>query len=305
MTPAVSVIIPAYNSGAYLHAALESVRAQSFQDLEVLVVDDGSTDNTYDVARTYAAAWPRLRVIRTEHAGLATARNRALAEMAGQWIALLDADDLWLGEKLHKCMEYLAAHPQLSVVYHPMKPIASDGRPIKVRTKRCRSGWLTERLFHRAFLQDPTAVFHKRVIETVGGFDQSLPVCVGHEFWLRVSTKFEIGLLNEPLALRRCHDSSLAQADQVRASRVKMEMLERFYFDRDGRSLIPPSGAMRRLAKVRYHTGRLYLSQREYKLAAQCLRKAISYSPAFVKSYPYYLTARLRHFIQDMRRKHM
>jgi glycosyltransferase involved in cell wall biosynthesis len=290
--PCVSIVIPAYNSAAYLAAAIESVRQQTYQDFEVLVVDDGSTDTTYEIAKDYAAKWPKLRAIHIEHAGLARARNLAIEETAGQWIALLDADDMWHPEKLRKCMDFLEHHPDLSVVYHPMAPIAPDGRRLRGRTKRCLQGRLTDALFHRIFIHDPTAVFHKRVIETCGGFDQSLPVSVGHEFWLRVSTKFEIGLVNETLAFRRCDEGSLTRRNRTRANRVKVEMLERFYFERGGREMINAPRAMRRLARVRFAAGRLLMAQKEYGDAADYFARAIRYCPTFIKSYPYYLIAR-------------
>jgi glycosyltransferase involved in cell wall biosynthesis len=292
--PSVTVIIPAYNCAPFLPAAVESVKAQSYQDLELIVVDDGSTDATLEVARELAAGWPRMRVIHIEHAGLARARNVAIEQMAGQWIALLDGDDLWRGDKLDKTMAYLLAHPAINVVYHPMAPIGMDGRPIKGRSKRCEQGYLTEKLFHHIFIHDPSAVFHKRVIETCGPFDQSLPVCVGHEFWLRVSTKFEIGLVNEPLAFRRCSEGSLTRRNRARSNRVKVEMLERFYFEQGGKDLLPHrAGALYRLAKVRYSAGKIFLGDKQYQDAAEYFAKSIRFCPRFLKSYPYYLAAKL------------
>ena len=192
-SPKVSVIVPAYNSGDLVRRAIESACAQTYEDYEIVVVDDGSTDDTWDVIQQAAEAHPKVRSIRAAHAGLAAARNRAIAEMRGEWIALLDADDVWVPEKLHRCMDYLGEHPELSIVYTPMDPVRADGRRMKGHSKACHSGPLTEKLFHSIFIHDPAAVFHKRVIEECGPFDESLPVCVGHEFWLRVSTKFEFG----------------------------------------------------------------------------------------------------------------
>jgi glycosyltransferase involved in cell wall biosynthesis len=293
-SPTVTVIIPAYNCATYLRAAVESVRAQTYQDFEVILVDDGSTDNTLELAKELASGWPVMRVIHIEHAGLARARNVALEQMTGQWVALMDGDDLWNPPKLKKCMDFLDAHPWMSVVYHPMAPIGPEGKPLRTAGRRGRQGWITEKLFHRAFIQDPSAVFHKRVVQECGPFDQSLPVCVGQEFWLRVSMRFPIGMINEALAQRRCLESSLTLRNSVRSGRVKVEVLERFYFERGGREFLPHRRrAMATLAKVRYAAGRLFLGQKEYQDAAEYLGKAIRYCPTFVKSYPYYLIAKL------------
>ena len=293
-SPTVTVIIPAYNCATYLRAAVESVKAQTYQDFEVILVDDGSTDNTLELAKELASGWPALRVIHIEHAGLARARNVALEQMTGQWVALMDGDDLWGPAKLQKCMDYLQAHPWLSVVYHPMTPISPEGKTLRAGGRRGRQGWITEKLFHHAFIHDPSVVFHKRVVQECGPFDQSLPVCVGHEFWLRISMRFPIGMINEALARRRCLESSLTLRNSARSGRVKVEMLERFYFEHGGRELLQNRRrALARLAKVRYSAGRLFLGQKEYPDAAEYLAKAIRYCPTFVKSYPYYLFAKL------------
>jgi glycosyltransferase involved in cell wall biosynthesis len=289
--PAVSVIVPAYNCAGLLAEAVESVRAQTYEDYEVIVVDDGSDDETGAAAERLAAAWPKMRAIRAEHKGLAAARNRAIAEMRGQWIALLDADDLWRPQKLQRCMDFLAAHPELSIVYTPMAPIRMDGTEMAGHSKPCHAGRLTEKLFQSIFVHDPAAVLHKRVIEACGGFDESLPVCVGHEFWLRVSTKFGFGLIDEPLALRRWSEESLTRSNRSRGRRIKAGMLERFYFERGGRDLMPRRPAMRRLSRVHYSAGKILLKEHQFAEARRYLAKAIRLRPAAVKAYPLYLAA--------------
>ena len=289
------MVIPAYNCGGLLAEAVQSVRAQTYRDFEVIVADDGSTDDTAEVAARLAASWPKMRLIRARHRGLAAARNRAIAEMSGQWIALLDADDLWLPDKLRQCMDFLEANPDLSIVYSPMDPIRMDASPMDGHSKPCHAGWLTEKLFHSTFVHDPAVVFHKRVVEACGGFDESLPVGVGHEFWLRVSTKFEFGLIDEPLALRRWHEGSLTRSDRVRAWQIRARLLERFYFEQGGRDLIPAHRAMRRLSKTRRKGGRVLLGAHRYEEAAQYLLQAIRLFPWHPEAYLYWVFANLAH----------
>jgi len=289
--PTVSVIIPAYNCAEVLAEAVESVRAQTYQDYEVIVVDDGSTDDTWATIERLVGEFDKLRPIRAEHKGLAAARNRAIAEMRGQWIALLDADDLWLPEKLARCLDFLAANEHLSIVYTPMDPIKLDGTPMAGHSKPCQAGWLTRELFASIFVHDPAAVFHKRVIDTCGGFDESLPVCIGHEFWLRVSPHFEFGLIDEPLALRRWHDASLTRSNRSRGRRIKAGMLERFYFELGGADLVPKAEAARRLSRVHYSAGKILLKEGQGRLAREYLAKAIRYRRGNLKAYPFYLAA--------------
>lgn len=292
--PTVSVIIPAYNCADLLAQAVESVRAQTYRDFEVFVVDDGSTDETWARARQLAEAWPKMRAIRIEHAGLAAARNRAVAEMRGQWIALLDSDDLWRPEKLQRCMDFLADHPHLSIVYTPMAPVDMEGKPMEGHSKPCLAGRLTEELFQSIFVHDPAAVLHKRVIETCGGFDESLPVCVGHEFWLRVSVEFEFGLIDEPLALRRWSETSLTRSNRSRGRRIKAGMLERFYLKHADAGLLSPRPARSRLSRVHYKAGKILLAEGRPAEARTYLAKALHYNHANLKAYPFYLAALMR-----------
>ncbi len=286
--PTVSVIIPAYNCGEMLREAVDSVRRQTYQDLEVIIVDDGSDDDTPEVIRELAADWRKIRPILAEHHGLAAARNRAIAEMKGEWIALLDADDLWIPEKLARCMDFLAANNDLSIVYTPMQPIRLNGEEMKGHSKPCFAGQLTRKLFKSIFVHDPAAVFHKRLIDKCGGFDESLPVCVGHEFWLRASTEFEFGLIDEPLAQRRWHEKSLTRSNRARGRQIKAAMLERFYFERGGAELLDRKEAFRRLSRVHYSAGKILLKQGRCRRGREFLGKAIRYNPANLKAYPIY-----------------
>jgi glycosyltransferase involved in cell wall biosynthesis len=292
--PAVSVIIPAYQCAAVLEDAVASVRRQTWQDFEVIVVDDGSADDTWEAILRMAQAWPRLIPIRAAHAGLAAARNRGVREAKGQWIALLDADDVWLPTKLQRCMEFLAAHPDLSIVYTPMTPMAPDMTPLEGHNKPCHAGWLTEKLFYSIFVHDPAVVFHRRVLETCGGFDESLPVCVGHEFWLRVSTRFEFGLIDEPLARRRVSGQSTTKSNRARGVQIKAGMLEKFFLERGGKEVLKGRRPRLRLAKVHYNAGRVLYREGRYKEAAGYFAKAARYQGSFLRAHVMSVLSRLK-----------
>ena len=109
----VSVIIPVYNAASYLGAAIESVLAQTYTDYEILVVDDGSTDESGAIAASY----PNVRLFSREHSGIPKTRNFAVTEANGEWIAFLDADDTWLPNKLELQMKYLEEHPECEIVF--------------------------------------------------------------------------------------------------------------------------------------------------------------------------------------------
>ncbi|MCD4825936.1 MAG: glycosyltransferase [Phycisphaerae bacterium] len=290
--PTVSVILPAYNAEAFIAEAVESIRAQTYTDYEIIAVNDGSADRTGEILDQLAAETPRMQVIHQENAGLAKARNVAIEQMTGQYIALLDADDIWLPDKLQRCMDFFQANPDISIVYTPMDPFDGEtGKRMEGHSKPCHAGWLGEKLFMSIFVHDPAAVFHKRVIEQCGGFDESIPVSIGNEFWLRVSPKFEFGLIDEPLALRRWSEQSLTRSNRLRGRKIKAMVLERFYEKMGGKDLVPRPKAMRRLAKVNYHAGKILVQQFENRQALPYLFKAIQYRPGYLKVYPFILWA--------------
>jgi hypothetical protein len=211
--------------------------------------------------------------------------------MRGRYVALLDADDIWLPEKLQRCLDYLETHDE-RIVYTPMDPFDGEtGERMEGHSKPCHAGQLTEKLFLSIFVHDPAAVFDKCVIDACGGFDESLPVSIGNEFWLRVSTKFAFGLIDEPLALRRWTEQSLTRGNRLRGRKVKAAMLERFYHERGGREILPPDKARKRLAKVHYHVGKALLAERRFRDARRYLAKAIRYRPGYVKVYAFWLLA--------------
>jgi len=281
--PSVSVVIPAYNAAWCLPDAVRSLREQTYQDLEVVLIDDGSTDTTWEVMQELAASWPGVRPFRFANGGTPVAINRGLKEARGQWMSVVGADDMWKPELLQRCMDCFADHPELSIVYSPMAPIRRDGTAMRGHSKRCHAGQLTEKLFHSIFIHDSSTIFHRRVFETCGGFDETMQVGSGHEFWLRVSTRFEFGLIDEPLALRRWTESSLTRTNRARSRRFKAGMLERFYFEHEGEGLLARGPAFRRLARVHYAVAKALVMERQYAEARLYLAKARRYWPAYPK----------------------
>jgi glycosyltransferase involved in cell wall biosynthesis len=292
--PTVSVVIAAYNCAAFLRDAVESVRRQTYQDYEVVVVDDGSTDDTWAVIEELQRAWPALRGIRAPHGGTPVNKNRGIAAARGQWIALLDADDMWKPDKLQRCMAFLAAHPDLSIVYTPMDAVRMDGTPMVGHSKQCHGGQIMAKLFHSIFVHDPAVVFHRRVVEACGGLDESIPVGSGHEFWLRVATKFEYGLIDEPLAVRRWHEQSLTRSNRTTGSGLRAAMLERFYLQHAHEGLLPRRPAQRRLSRVFFKAGRAQMRAGEFARARESFAKAIQYRRANLQAHVYALACRIK-----------
>jgi len=217
----VSVVIPAYNAGAFVSRTIDSVLAQTYRDFELIVVDDGSTDNTSDVVRSYGAS---VRYIYQENAGDGTARNTGISAAKGEWIAFLDHDDEWLPRKLELQMDILKRNSQLrwcGANYYK----SCLGRRDAVGSIQALKDKLAGRAFFENFftavgqkdccLITTTIIVHKEVFAQVGVFDSCWLLCADFDMWWRVAYRYAtIGYLPEPLAT--VHLDVLDSAGKVR-----------------------------------------------------------------------------------------
>jgi len=292
--PAVTVVIPTYNRAAYLREALDSVVAQCFRDWEVIVVDDGSTEPI-----TVADHPARPRVIRQTRQGPAAARNRGLRAASADVVAFLDSDDVWLPAKLERFMRAMAEHRGPRLFYGPMSPMTTDGRPLDGRTKPCHGGRITEQLFCSSFVHVPTIVCDKTLLIDAGGFNEGLPVCEDYELWLRLSTRQPFGLIEEPLALRRLHDSRLSKSCMSRNLAVKARVLLDFYESPQSSDFLDRQVGARRLARVCFAAARAAFQNRHYHQALAMARTSRHYGYSLVRLAPIMAAASLLASIKD------
>lgn len=205
--PTVSVVIPAYNAVAFLPRAVESVLGQTYSDFELIVVDDGSTDETPQVMEEYE---DDVRYVRKENGGSASARNRGIREARGEYIALLDADDVWLPEKLERQMELHRTDPDLMWSYTNWLQVDQETGETIHRSDQImenQGGDVLRPLIGRLFIPPSTQVFRRDVFEDVGTYDESDLHLTSEdwEFSLRVAEKYPIGYLDQPLVRRLRH----------------------------------------------------------------------------------------------------
>jgi glycosyltransferase involved in cell wall biosynthesis len=205
----VSVVIPCFNQAHFLHEAIESVAAQSYLLHEIIVVDDGSTDNT----ATVAASYPRVRCVRQRNQGLAAARNTGFLESTGEFLVFLDADDLLLPEALEIGLKYLNEHPECGFVAGWCKWIAEDGSPLETPERT----WLGMDDYYGKLLTCNnmggimTAMFRRSVLDAVGGFDPSRRRSEDYDLYFRITRKFPVYCHGEPVALYRRHGATLSR----------------------------------------------------------------------------------------------
>jgi len=198
---AVSVIIPTYNRAALVQEAVASVLAQSCRNFEVLVVDDGSTDDTVAALAPYAEPVKVLR--RESRGGVSAARNTGMAAARGEWLAFLDSDDLWLPEKLARQMAYLAEHPELLICQTEETWVRRGVRVNQPQTHRKIGGRIFFQSLERCLVSPSAVILHRGLIEKHGGFDEDLAAAEDYDLWLRLSWRHEVGLVPEPLIIKR------------------------------------------------------------------------------------------------------
>ena len=197
--PTVSVIIPTYNRAWAIREALDSILAQDYRDFEIVVVDDGSTDNTQQILESY----PQVCVVRQDHLGVSAARNAGIARAAGPLIAFLDSDDWWLPGKLSVQVGFFHTNPDALICQTEEIWIKNGVRINPKKRHKKYSGMIFERCLELCIVS-PSAVMMKRCLfDKIGRFDETLPVGEDYDLWLRVSCRFPVYLIKAPLVIKR------------------------------------------------------------------------------------------------------
>lgn len=201
MDPLISVIVVTYNRAHYLKDALDSIQRQSFKDYEVILVDDGSTDNTKEIVEQYKG----VRYIYQDHGGISKARNTAIRVAKGKWIATLDSDDLWKKEKLQKQVDYLEAHSDCRIVYTAFQNF-TDISEEKLNERQINLLQTADKCYL------PSALIDARLFDEVGLYDETKEWGEDIE-WIFRSRFFKIDMghrIDEVLYLRRVHGSNIS-----------------------------------------------------------------------------------------------
>jgi glycosyltransferase involved in cell wall biosynthesis len=219
MVPQVSVIIPTHNRAALVREAVASVTAQTYRDYEILVVDDASSDDT----REALAAWREVRVLRQAcRRGVAAARNLGIAAARGEWLAFLDSDDLWLPEKLARQMAHLQDQPHLLISQTDETWVRRGVRVNKPAAHRKVAGRIFFPSLERCLISPSAVILNRRLLEAHGGFDEDLPAAEDYDLWLRLTWRYEVGLVDEPLVIKRGgHPDQLSRQRGIDRFRIR------------------------------------------------------------------------------------
>jgi len=194
------VIIPTYNRGWILKDAVDSVLSQDYPHFELIVVDDGSTDDTKDILNTYGAD---IQVLRQSNTGVSAARNRGIRHASGELVAFLDSDDSWFKRKLSDQVSFFNQNPEALICQTEEIWIRNGKRvnPRKIHKKL--SGIIFEPSLHLCLVSPSAVMMRREFFDRIGYFDETLPACEDYDLWLRASASYPVYLIDEPLISKR------------------------------------------------------------------------------------------------------
>lgn len=301
--PAVQIVIPVYNRKALLAQCLESVFSQTFTDFAVTVVDDGSTDGSVEVARSFGG---RVEVVVQQNGGPSAARNAGVRTSDCPYIAFLDSDDLWLPQKLERQVRFLEENPTYGATCADAQIIRDD----QILKKSLQGACNLARSAHKIktgitslnLIATSTVVVRRAVFDSVGGFDESLRMSEDWDLWIRLSRVTNIFPFTECLGAYRLHQDNVhARGRGEELFRWQQRVIDKNF---------PPGGGSHRdraLAAIFRDRGMLYLRDLDMMPAREYLRQSMRHSPT--ASVHWYLLSlapsELVRFLRDLWRRRL
>ncbi|MFA6236345.1 MAG: glycosyltransferase [Bacteriovorax sp.] len=210
MSKLVSVIIPTYNRSNVLTRAISSVQGQSYKHFEIIVVDDGSTDDTHEQLLPLIESG-KIKYFAYENQGVSAARNAGVENSVGELIAFLDSDDEWLPHKLQEQIDYFSANPHIKIVYGEELWFRKGKRVNQKLIHKKSGGWIFEACVAQCLIAPSSVMLERELFLQMEGFDESFQVCEDYDLWLKISSLLEIGFIENPVIIKHGgHDDQLS-----------------------------------------------------------------------------------------------
>lgn len=278
--PAVTVIMPAYNAGSYIGKAIASVLAQTRQDWELIIVNDGSTDHTASIAASCTD--PRIHYLEQENLGPASARNRGIREATGQYLAFLDADDIWAPEFLNVMVSALSSFGHTSYVCCGSGFIDDSGaiHPRMQLPRTLSMSWVDDLIHNHSHLPH-TVLCRRAQVNELGGFDSAIYGTEDWDLWLRLEKKWGMPIaVQKILAFYRLHGNSIS-TNPERMLENLTRVIEKHVTSVEQEHRESVRGQA--LASALLSTAIIYLMQNDQPNATRCLCRAVTHDPAFLE----------------------
>lgn len=221
----ISVIIPVFNGEKTIGETINSISNQTFQDIEIIIINDGSTDTTLEIIEKISDS--RIKIFSYPNAGLSASRNRGISQAKGEYISFIDADDLWTPDKLESQWQALQSNPQAAVAYSWTDYIDESSKFIKSGRRIKANGDAFSKLLITNFLENGSnPLISQKCFEKVGGFDESLPAAEDKDMWLRLAANYEFVCVEKPQILYRTSATSMS-TNLKRQEAASLKVIER------------------------------------------------------------------------------
>lgn len=296
----ITVVIPAYNAASFLPSAIKSILNQTYRDFELIIVDDGSTDNTKEIVKQYIELDKRVRLVENDHGGICQALNAGIKEAKYSWIARMDADDIALPERFEKQINAALANPNVVAWGTYAHHLSSTGQVLSL----IKQGALSEQEFyklrqegHIPLVIHPTALLNKNVLLEVGGYDPKYQLVEDLELFDRMANYGAILAIPEPLLLYRIHSKSESMQKFFRQKQLaryvvarhrsqlsgqKEPELNQFIFDYQNQPIFPRvKQQVNTLGQFWYRKAGLFFAEKQYLQAGLYLSIAIASNPSY------------------------
>lgn len=224
MKPEISVIVPTYDRKAVLPRALDSILSQQGVVFEILVIDDGSTDDTLSLIKN---SYPQVTYLSQSHQGPSAARNFGIRQSRGKWLAFLDSDDEWKPGKLRAQLSWLAQHPDYPIMQTEEIWIRNGKRVNPMKKHQKYGGMIFEKCLPLCIISPSAVIIHRELLGEVGLFDESLPACEDYDLWLRIAAKHPIGLLEKSYVIKYGGHSDQTSRQYPAMDRFRIQSLRK------------------------------------------------------------------------------
>ena len=207
---AVSVVMSVFNAERFLGESIESILAQSFEECELIAIDDGSTDASSEILNRYAREDGRVRVVRRSHEGLPESLNFGCALAEGKYIARMDGDDIALPARFERQVDFLDRHPEVAILGTQLERIREDGTRIDVTNVPLEHAEIAANMQKFCCMHHPTVMMRAAAVRALGGYREAFHTAEDHDLWLRAAERFELANLSEILLRYRIHTQAVS-----------------------------------------------------------------------------------------------
>jgi glycosyltransferase involved in cell wall biosynthesis len=281
----VSVIITCYNYGNYLKESIESVLNQTLSNYELVIINDGSTDNSDDIINFYRSQYKQIKYVKQSNKGQSIAKNNGIKMSSGKYVAFLDADDIWKKDIIEKRLP-LFNDKNVGVVFTKADYIDTDSKKIKLKLTGKylvpSKGSVTEKLIFDNFVPFSSAMVRKECFLKLGMFDEKLEMAIDWDLWLRISTKYKFDFVNEHLLLYRVgHEGQLSRNSEKRMKCID-KILHKFATDYPQ---ILPTKILHKKDSYSFYNRGIYFSDKDIKISNRYFRLAVQSNNRNIKAY--------------------